>query len=575
MEVEGSMYSGTATVRPVLRVFTIVFLALLALPYTAQAYTSNIVLEFDVGGNELIDKEIILEAVATEVGRKLDPDKIQEDVNNIYSLGYFSDVVADVEDIDRGKKVVFEVVENAVVRGIHLAGNTILTDSEILDVMETKIGHIFNIPILNEDGKRISKLYAERGHMFSGVMDYDVQEAGELISIRIMESVLEDIKITGNTKTRDYVIRNQLMCKTEEIFDSETVTRSLQKIFNLGFFKSVKPQYTRGTEMSSVVLNIEVEEQKTGMATLGGGYSSANGFVGFIEATENNLKGKGQKVRLKLEMGGITNYEASFFDPWFKDDLSFGVDLFSTKIEREEFTNRVVTSVYDEKRKGAAVSFGKPTGKNTTTSLKFTNEDVNITPKSNYEPPSTDRGGKQQTMAITVLKDTRDNYLQPSKGRRDSFSFQTTGGFLKGKNHFTKYTGTAQRYFKLTDRLISANRLIYGLANVTEGEIPYYDQYAVGGGYTLRGYEYREFLGSKMFLANLEIRYPLDDKLAAAVFYDIGDSWGLHGRGGTNLKSSYGFGIMFHSPIGTIRLDYGIPEGGRGSRSHFSMGSMF
>ena len=276
-----------------------------------------------------------------------------------------------------------------------------------------------------------------------------------------------------------------------------------------------------------------------------------------------------------METGGVTNYEASFYDPWFKGDLSFGIDLFSTKIEREEFKNRAVTSVYDEKRKGAAITFGKPTGQNTITTIKFTNEDVAISPLANYPPPSNDLGGKQQTLGLTITKDTRDNYLAPAAGRRDSFSLQTTGGFLKGKNHFTKYTGTVQRYYKLTDRLVSANRFIYGFANVTEGEIPYYDQYSVGGGYTLRGYEYREFLGSKMLLANLEIRYPLDEKLAVALFYDIGDSWGLYGRGNTNIKTSYGLGIMFHSPIGTIRLDYGIPEGDRDSRSHFSMGTLF
>jgi len=558
------LYSG------ILIIFFILFLQ------QAFAFTTNRITSIVIKGNENISCKMIMRTLKMKEGDVFSDELVQSDVNNIYLLGYFADVGADVVDdpIRRGKKVIFKVVENVKVKEVNICGNKKLPTSAILKVMKTRPGRVFNIPVLNEDIKNISKLYAKKGYMFSGVSNMEVKDEGEIINIEITEAIIGKIKIEGNTKTKDWVIKKMLLVKEGDIFSSKRVLRSLQRIFNLGFFKTVKPRYSY-TKDKKLVLTILVEEAKTGAASFGGGYSSTNGFVGFLEVREKNLFGKAMAANARVEVGGITTYRLGFYNPWFYKDISLGVDLYNTKIERDEVENGQVVSTYDEKRKGGALLLGKATSTYTRVSMRFRDEKVEIDPKAGRTPQGT--GGELQTLTLKCVYDNRDNVLKPRRGRRDSVTIETTGGFLKGKDHFTLYTLNLQRYFALSKRVVLAFRGIGGIADVREGVLPIYEEFGVGGSTTLRGYRTREFTGDKMAIFNTEFRYDLAKKLTGVVFVDYGDAWGLHNRPGSDFKMGMGVGVIFNSPIGPIRIDYGKPvgESGRGGRTYFNMGSIF
>jgi outer membrane protein insertion porin family len=445
-------------------------------------------------------------------------------------------------------------------------------------IMKTKEGSVFNIPVLNRDLKAITEFYNKKGYVFSGVMNMETKDLGQYIKIYINEVKVGKISIKGNTKTRDYVIKREVSLKPGDYFSSIELMRTMRRLMNLGFFSKVKPDYKFDpNDKSKINLTIEVKEQKTGSASFGGGYSSANGLVGFLEVKQNNFRGKGQKVALKFETGGVKTYQISFFDPYFWHKTSFGISVYKTKVRRDYYSDNKLQATYDDERTGEYLTFGRRTGRTTTTSVKFINENVKVTPVYNPDNTIAAQDNTEQTLSVTVTKDTRDNVFKPSAGRYDAVTTSFTGGFLKGKDSYQKYIITLRRYGRLNRKFRTAARVMLGFTNLTGGELPVYEEYGVGGPYTLRGFYTREFTGDHLLLGNFELRYDINDKFTAIGFVDSGDAWGRTGNEDMDLKTAVGFGIMFNSPMGPIRIDYGKPvsESGRSSRTSFSMGTMF
>ncbi|HNV70201.1 MAG TPA: POTRA domain-containing protein, partial [Candidatus Ozemobacteraceae bacterium] len=310
-------------------------ISLLAVACWAGAYESNIVQGFKVEGNRLISEEVILLNVKLKPGDRLTNDAVQAEIARIGEMGFFSYVGAEVRPSEKGKTVVFKVEENAIVGEIEFKGTTKVPSEKIAKAMETRTGTVFNSKLLNQDIQTVNEYLAKEGYMFNKVVDVQVKDKGSKIFIEIVEAKLSDIKIEGLKKTKEKVVRRELTCKAGEIYDNNKIVRDLQRIYNLGFFEEVKRDHLPGKNPDEIVLVIQVVEQRTGRAGVGGGYSSLNGLVGFANLSQNNWQGKGQRAYVKSEFGGVNLWQVGFFDPWFRDKpQSFGVDLYNTKYTR-------------------------------------------------------------------------------------------------------------------------------------------------------------------------------------------------------------------------------------------------
>jgi outer membrane protein insertion porin family len=181
----------------------------------------------------------------------------------------------------------------------------------------------------------------------------------------------------------------------------------------------------------------------------------------------------------------------------------------------------------------------------------------------------------QQTISATWVLDKRDNFQDPRTGFRHSLTFATTGGLLAGKNNFNKYSYDFRKYWpsKFIKRNTIAVRNRIGYAQTLSGEIPYWDLWSVGGAQTLRGYEDREFVGKQMWHSNIELRYDLSSNIQGVIFTDFGSAWDTYG--GFDLKSSYGIGIRFKTPLGPFRLDLGRGSDRNKNKFHFGIGATF
>ena len=547
-----------------------------------MAYESNVIVGFEVQGNQLIDEKIILLNIAEKIGDTLSAQAVQDDIARIGEMGYFSYVGAEVKTDGTGKKVVFNVEENAIVGDIVIKGCTKVKNDILLDAMESKIGTVFNSKLLTQDIQHVNDALGREGYLFSKVSDAYVQDQGSKINIEITEGILADVKIEGLKKTKEKVVRRELTVKPGEIYDNKKIVRDLQRLYNLGFFEEVRRDHLPGKTPDEIVLVIHLVEQKTGRAGVGAGYSSLNGLVGFVNLSQNNFQGTGKRVYLKTEFGGVESYEIGYFDPWFRDrPQSFGIDGYNTEYTRNLYANGREVNEYDERRKGGAITLGKRLSRDVDLSFRFRDEKVRLTPTTaGVALPIGAVNGRLQTLAMILDKDTRDNRFRPTGGVHDTFWVETTGGFLKGANQYTKYMLSLRRYIPLTSskKTVFAIQGVYADTSIGEGFMPIYDMFSVGGSSSIRGYEEREFLGTRIAYANLEIRHNLAKNFDIVGFYDTGSAWGTSYDRlpiKRDRKSGYGVGIRLQTPLGPVALDYGKAEDRHDGETYVNFGSSF
>ncbi len=548
-----------------------------------HAYDSNIVTGFAVEGNKMIPSSTILLNLQMKPGDKFDDAAVKAEIARIGEMGFFSWVGAEARNHEKGKEIIFKVTENGLITEVNLKGNTKIATATLLHEMECRVGTVFNSKMLSQDINAINETLSRHGFLFSKVTDAYVKEQGSKIFVEVSEGFLSEIKIEGLKKTKEKVVRRELTMKPGEIYNNNKIVRDLQRIYNLGFFEEVTRDHLPGPKPHDVVLVIKVKEQKTGRAGVGGGYSSLNGLVGFVNLSQNNFNGEGKRVYVKTEFGGVRTYELGYFDPYINGKpISFGIDLYDTKYNRSLYAAGLSTTDYDERRKGGNIVLGKRLSPWTDVSLRFRDEDVEITPTTDGASlPTGIYNGRVQSLGAIVDRDTRDNRFRPTGGLHDSLSVETTGGPFRGENEYTKYVLALRRYVPVSKnrKLVFAVQGVAGQTATGKGFVPIYDLFSVGGSSTVRGYREREFLGTKMAYMNLEFRRNFAKNFDVVAFYDYGDAWGidtLNNRSSNfDGKGGYGAGIRLQTPLGPIAIDYGKAKDRGEGRTYFNFGGSF
>ena len=542
-----------------------------------------------VQGNENISKDLIISQIASNLGDVFSKENIEKDMKAVYDLGYFKDVKIKLESFRDGYKVVFEVVENLPIKEISIEGNTVVSEEEMREVMILQEGQVFCQKILKNDLDRISQLYKDRGYLLINIKDVDFDEEGKLW-INISEGRLEKIVIEGNDKTKEKVITREINIEPGDLFNFETVKKSLQKIYNLGYFEDVSMKLEPGAEEDSIVLVVKVIEKNTGKFGIGAGYNSEEGLMGFTSYEENNLFGGGQKVQAKIELGGRTTYKLSFLEPWLANTpTSFGFEVYDTTRKEEEKEEGEVVSEYEEARLGGKLIFGRRISDDINLGLELKSERVTYDLIFGILPEDT-KEGLTNSLIPTFSYDTRDNVFEPTSGWYHSFSLENAGGFLGGDYDFTKYNLTLRAYIstqfiedvvdigsikKITDNLSKGVLALRAMGGIANTDLPSFAVYQVGGMNTLRGYNFGEFSGDKSLVFNVEYRFPLAENFQAVVFADWGQAWDYEESiSFEDLKFGRGVGVRFNTPLGPIRLDYGFGEEGIG-KTYFSIGHTF
>jgi outer membrane protein insertion porin family len=557
----------------------VVLVALVAaLPALAQEQPR--ITEIVIAGNEQVPADQIMPAIASKVGEPYDPERAEKDRQAVLALGWFYPVEVSTEPAAEGVRLIFRVQEKMVVRQIEFEGNTVFSDEQLRAVMETKPGAVLNDLVLNRDLAAIEKKYADAGYTLMTIRGMPVPDlATGTLTLGILEGVIGKIEVVGNHKTKTYVITRELRTKPGDVYNRFRIERDLQRLFNTDLFADISARQVAG-ELGKVTLEIRVEEKKTGIASVGVAYSSVQKLVGFADVAEANVAGSGQRVSVRAEFGGRNSYELGYFNPWLTPShTSLSLNLYNKVILREVFSDRSI--LYDEKRTGGNLTLSRPLSDNTRIygSLRADNVSARST-KDEPLPPDVllRQGATVRSLGSTIINDTRDLIAEPSRGGYNSASLEFAGWL--GGAHFNKFGGDLRRYWKVgtgKDKRpqVFAMRLMGGFIT---GAPPALEQFLVGGGETLRGFRNDRFPGLNMLIVNSEYRHPLGSKLAGVLFVDVGDAWGGSfaedfGDPSFSLHVGYGLGVRVGTPIGQIRLDFGLSS--EGNETHFSVGQAF
>ena len=547
----------------------LVFLVVLGMGGMVYAQTvSPPVVAIRVEGNEAINDQLILSAVSTSLLGPYNPEKVQADVQAIYDLGYFSKVWVETKQYPDGIELIFKVQEFPPVKEIRISGNTALSYDEIRKVMILSLGQIMNWKIFQHDLERIKALYSDNGFLITAVEEINFSEEG-VISFTIKEGMVEAVEFEGLEKTKEHVLRRELTFELPMVFDFAKIQENLRTIYNLGLFENVSMKLEPGSDRDHVVVKVQVKEKLTGEAGLGVGYNSEKGWLGYVRYQESNLGGNAQRAELRYEFGARTLYRLLFEEPWlFEEPIYFNLAIYDQIEEKKEWVNHEVVGKYEEERIGGYITLGGKIKEDWGWRLRYKSEDIDINVLEGNPP---DGGGKTNSLTPIVFYDTRDVLDNPHGGWYGTLQAELAGRFLGGEHNYNKYTLDLRNYIETGENTVLALRFLGGIADT---ELPSYEKFSVGGVNTLRGYDLFEFEGDKMLVFNLEYRWEVSEGTQLVFFGDTGNAWPLsQGIRWDDIKIGYGVGVRFDTPIGPVRLDYGIGESG--GQTYFSIGQTF
>jgi outer membrane protein insertion porin family len=575
-------------------------------------------------GNEKVSRAVLLGAMLTKEGGLLAAlssagtyreDMFQRDLQAI-QLAYLDRGYINVKvgkptvDLSPDRRFLFVAIpveegEQFRIGKTGFTGKTLGEDARLAGLLKSKQAGIFSSSVVRNDLQAVADVYRDRGYANANVvpmtqvdakariidLEYEIQP-GSLVKF-------ERIEITGNTKTRDKVIRRELRVYEGELFSGTGMRQSKQRVTALGFFESVDITTRRGSSDELIVATVEVKERSTGTFQLGAGFSSYENFVLTGQISQNNFFGWGQTLSLQIQWSGVRQLGTiQFVEPYFLDTAwTFAFDLYASEGTYTSFSRRAVGGNMTWGYELAGLQSVFPLAKKLEDVRVFgtyTNENVDVTPGVNEVPLfNRYRDGTTSSVRGSLVVDKRDNRLFPTKGFYGSLSAEAAPPLLAPNllfgdrvNLFRRYAADLRFYHPVIAGIVFRSKLTLGYIEDWDDEhrVPISELYFVGGINSVRGYPMYSISptvaaartptgplvstnvgGNKQAIVNLELELPFFESagIRAVVFADAGNAFG---RGQWSdpevtwsLYKSVGFGIRWMSPVGPLRFEWGIP----------------
>ena len=516
-----------------------------------------------------------------------------------YDNGYLKILVGDpVVQLTQDKKWMIITIavsegEQFKVSSVDITGNKIVSEEELRKLIKLAPDKVFSKAVMRKDVTALSDKYSDTGYALVSV-NPDIVPNEEKKQVAVIYQIGEGdkykigkIEISGNTKTRDKVIRREIRVDEGDTFNNSALKRSYDRLNNLNFFETVDIAPKPRPEEKVVDLDVKVKEKSTGSLSVGGGYSSVDKVIGMVELSQANLFGNGQLLKVKGELGTTMNdAELTFKDPYFLDkEIAFGATIYKQQRDYPDFQRKAV---------GLELSLGKSFWEYWSASIAYNLEQVKVANVSDSASLLVqDQIGKRITSAISpaIARDTRDYYLDPLRGSRNVLT--TTFAGLGGDNAFIRGVLDSGWYFPVFDvTTIHLRGRVGWIQGIFNKAVPLYENFYVGGIYTVRGLGWgiagpkdpgtgEAIGGTKELIFNAEYIFPIiqDLKIKGVVFVDAGQAYASNQTIGTDLRYTSGAGLRWASPFGPIRIEYGVNlakrAGEAGGKIEFAFGQAF
>jgi outer membrane protein insertion porin family len=544
---------------------------------------------------------------------RLDETQLQDDLQKIREFyqnhGYVDVAVRDVRKQRTSSgalQIVIAIDEGPQyhVGKLRFVGYKATTEEKLRAVVKMKEGAIYSAKAIKDDAKAMADAYGTGGYVDLTIIPESSPAYGGLIDItyRIDEgqrSYVERITITGNTRTKDKVIRREVLIAPGDIFNTVRVEVSKKRLENLGYFSKVDTFPVDTGVEGRKNLDIQVEEKRTGSLNFGAGFSTIDSLIGFIELTQGNfditnwpsLTGGGQKFRIRLQGGTERkDIELALTEPWFMDrPISVSFSSFYHEAN-------YLSSLYDQRNYGFSLEARKGILPYLYGTLGYRLEDINA---FNISITASDAllaefgNSTKSVVTASLVYDRRDNPFLTRHGERITYTWWVAGFPAGGTESIYGFDVEASKYWLLPwDTILLVNAEVAGVDAWKNRDrlVKIYDRLFLGGSNNLRGFEFRDvgpkdihgepLGGQSMARATIEYTFPIIAKARGAIFYDTGfvntNPWDYNFN---NVASDIGFGLRLDLPIGPLRIDYGIPiqqAGNHGSgKFNFNVGYQF
>jgi outer membrane protein insertion porin family len=516
----------------------------------------------------------------TEAG-DLDEDNLEQDVARLkafyHNSGYIEAQVGEPQ-VEFKKSEIFITIkidegEPFKVGKVTFAGDLILAEEELLRKIKITQEELYNREVLRTDVLALTDLYSDEGYAFADVAPM-IKRIPEELRVDITFNIekgkpvyYEEIIISGNTKTRDKVIRRQLRVYEQELTSATRLKRSITNLQRLDYFEDVKVDTSKGSDADKMVLKIDVIEKSTGAFSFGAGYGNVESLFGTAQVSERNLFGRGQTLSLQGILGSKTQkIILSFTEPYIYDiPLTGTIKVYDWVYDYDDYQKDTI---------GGSISFGYPVFDYTRFFVSYLYDLTDIKNIDNAASDSIkDLKGKNVKSSISsnLKYDSRNRRFLATKGALNSFLFEFAG--LGGDIGFTKYIAETGWYFPLVWDLVGVAHAKAGyVADIKKKKLPDYEKFYMGGIGSLRGFEREDLaprdadgasVGGDGFVQfNFELVFPLlkDLGVHGLVFFDTGKVYKERDDiefNPADLRQSAGGGIRWLSPMGPLDIEYG------------------
>jgi outer membrane protein insertion porin family len=542
---------------------------------------------------------------------RLDQTQLQQDLDSIREFyqnkGYIDIAIPEVrqERFERGVRIVVVVNEGVQyhVGKVTFQGEEAASEAKLRTLLKMKPGTIYTPKGLKDDTKAIIDGYGAGGYVDVDLGPQGVPAGPGVVDLTYSitegsRSFVERVNITGNTRTKDKVIRREIATLPGDVFDTVRVDTSKKRLENLGYFEKVDT-YPEDTNIPGRKdLLVQVQEKRTGALNFGAGFSTIESLLGFVELTQGNFDlfnypsftGGGQKFRIRVQYGTEeSSFILSLTEPYFLDQrFSLGTDLFYREAS-------FLSSLYDQRNYGFAIDARKPLSPFASIELNYRLQEIDIYNVSLGSSPAilAEAGNALKSeITPTFLYDTRDSVYLTRHGHRFSFTPHVAGGPLGGNVQTYGFDAEGAQYFLFPyDIILTLNGEAAVIDTWGNGDrVPIFDRLFLGGADTLRGFNFRDVgpkdingepLGGRTLARfTIETTIKIIDRVRAAVFYDTGF---IHANAydfdTSHMASDVGVGVRLDLPIGPLKIDYGIPiqldNNKGGGKVQFSVGYQF
>ncbi len=596
---------------------------------TGPAQPQVLVAEVVVSGATGDLQSEIYRVITTQPGRTTNRTQLQQDINAIFATGFFKNVRAVPEDTPLGVRVTFIVQANPVLRGVTIVGQQVLPQSIVDESFRDQYGKTLNLRRFEEGVKKINTWYQDNGFVLGQITEAPQVADDGTVTLQVAEGQIESIDVrflnkegeatdaTGQPiggNTRRFVIAREVEQKPGDIFNRTKAERDLRRVFGLGIFEDVRLALEPGTadpRKARVIVN--VIEKNTGSLAAGAGLSSATGLFGTVSYQQQNLGGRNQKLGAEVQIGERQNlFDVSFTDPWIAGDP------YRTSYTINVFRRRSISVIFDGgdqevylpngdrpriNRTGAAINFTRPLSRNPfadsewTASVGLQYQRIAITDRKGRRESKDELGNLLSfsntgsddltTLQAGVVRDRRNDPLRPTSGSLLRFGVEQSIPVGSGSILLNRLRASYSFYLpvKYTNFTPGPQTLAFSFkAGTIFGDLPPYEAFALGGANSVRGYNEGDMGAGRSFLeASVEYRFPIISFIGGALFIDAGtdlgtgkdvpgDPAGIRRKPGSGY--GYGLGVRIQSPLGPIRIDYGINDSG-GTQIHFGIGERF